>query len=142
LTRGLEGRLRHWWGVSGWGPGPGRLCSVVAVADAGQYRALAVPGAFAQDLESTVHFARSAAAIWKVLLPKGKKLQTPLQRSRSFTGELSSRLCTCSSRHAKPRVPEGKKKREKKERASSKGHQALFRRRESRQIQGFYLHCF
>lgn len=89
-------------GASEWGPGTGRLCSVITAADAGEHRALAVPRAFARDLESAVLFARSAAAIWKAILPMGKTLKSPLQRSWVFSGKPSSKLCTCSSRHAKP----------------------------------------
>lgn len=97
LTRALEGGLRRCGGASGWGPGTGRLCSMIAAADAGEHRVQAVPGAFVRDLESTVLFARLAAAIRKVLQPMGKALKSPRQRPWS-----SSKLCTCSSGHAKP----------------------------------------
>lgn len=105
MTHALEGGLRQWGGENGWGPGPGRFCSVIPATDAGEHQGLAVPGAFAGDLESTVLFAGSAAAISKVLLPMGKTLKSPLQRSWCLTSKPSSQLCICSSRHAKLRVP-------------------------------------
>lgn len=84
-------------------------------AGRGEQQVLAVHRASAGDLESAGLCAHSAAAIRKVLLPAGRALKSPLHRSRSFSSESSCTLCTCTSRHAKPRVPWGKRKKRKKE---------------------------